>query len=74
MVTSPDAAVFVDDDTHVLLFALHLAQQLVDALGFRNKLGLARDAGDGTGAGLGVGDLQQVWAKAIPLMLSMDSS
>ena len=44
----------------MLLFALHLAQQLVAALGFRNKDGRALDAGDGAGAGFLVGDLQQV--------------
>ena len=55
-----DAAVLVDDDAHMLLFALHLAQQFVDALGLGDELRLALDAGHGAGAGLGVGDLQQV--------------
>ena len=55
-----DAAVLVDDDAHVLLFALHLAQQLVAALGFRDEDGRALDAGDGACAGFLVGDLQQV--------------
>ena len=55
-----DGSIFVDDDAHVLLFALHLAQELVTALGFRNECGGAQDGGDGAGAGLLVGDLQKV--------------
>jgi hypothetical protein len=55
-----DAAVLVDDDAHVLLLALHLAQQLVAALGFRNEGRFTLDAGHGAGAGFLVGDLQQV--------------
>ena len=46
-----DAAVFIDHDAHVLLFALHLAQQLVAALGFRNEGGGALDGWRRCGCG-----------------------
>ena len=55
-----DGAVLVDHDAHVLLFALHLAQQLVAALGFRNEGGGVQDGCDGARARLIVGDLQKV--------------
>ena len=44
----------------MLLFALHLAQQFVAALGFGDEGGGAQNAGDGARAGFLVGDLQQV--------------
>ncbi len=58
-----DAAVFIDDDAHVLFFTLHFAQQFVAALGFGDEDGWALDAGHGAGAGLFVRDLQQVMGK-----------
>ena len=55
-----DATVLVDDDAHMLLFALHLAEEFVDLFGFRNEDGGALELGDGALRGLGVKDLQEV--------------
>ena len=55
-----DAAVLVDDDAHVLLFALHLAEELGDFFGFGDEGGGTLDLGDGAGAGVGVEDLEEV--------------
>ncbi len=55
-----DAAVLIDDDAHVLLFGLHLAEELGDHLGFGDEGGGALDLGDGAGDGVGVGDLEEV--------------
>ncbi len=58
-----DAAILVDDDAHVLLFALHLAQQFVAAFGLRHKHRRPLDAGHGAGSRLFIGNLQQVVRK-----------
>ena len=42
-----NAAIFVDDDAHVLLFALHLAQQFIAALGLRDEGGRPLNFGNG---------------------------
>ena len=44
-----DAAVLVDDDAHVLLLALHLAEELGDFFGLGHEGGGALDLGDGAG-------------------------
>ena len=54
------AAVLVDDDAHVLLFALHLAEELGYFFGLGDEGGGALDLGDGAGVGFGVGDLEKV--------------
>ena len=58
-----DAAVLIDDNAHVLLFALHLAQQLVAALRLRHKHRGLLNAGNGSRARFFIGDLQQVVRK-----------
>src|SRR5271170_5768768 len=55
-----DAAVLVDDDAHVLLFALHLAEELGYFFGFGDEGGGALDLGDGEVCGLGVVDFEKV--------------
>src|SRR5271170_3992652 len=55
-----DAAVLVDDDTHVLLFALHLAEELGDLFGFGDEGGGTLDLGDAAVAGVGIEDLEEV--------------
>ena len=58
---SGDAAVFVDHDGQAGVFALHLAQQFVALLGFRNEVDVGlHQVADRRGAGVGVGHLQQV--------------
>ncbi len=56
-----DAAVFVDDDGHAAIFALHLIEQFAGALGLRNEInvGLHQAAGDAAG-GVGIGHLEKV--------------
>jgi hypothetical protein len=49
-----DAAVLVDDEAHVLLFALHLAEELGYFLGLGDEGGGALDLRDGEGVGLGI--------------------
>ena len=49
-----DGAVLVDDDAHVLLFALHLAEELGYFFGFGDEGGGTLDLGDGAGVGFGV--------------------
>jgi hypothetical protein len=55
-----DAAVLVDDDLHMLLFALHLAEELGNFLGLGDEGSGALNLGNGSGAGFGVEDLEQV--------------
>ena len=54
------AAVLVDDDAHVLLLALHLAEELGDFFGLGDEGYGALDLGDGAVAGFGVGDVEEV--------------
>ena len=56
-------AIFVDDDAHMLLLALHLAQQFVAPLGLRNKNRRPLNAGHRARASLFVADLQEVVRK-----------
>src|ERR1700692_1190352 len=53
-------AILVDDDAHVLFFALHLAEELGYFFGLGDKGGGALDLGYGAGVGFGVGDLEEV--------------
>ena len=55
-----DGSVLVDDEAHVLLFALHLAEELGGVFGFGDEGGGALDVGDDAVSGIGVGDLQEV--------------
>ncbi len=54
------AAVLVDDDAHVLLFALHLAEELGYVFGLGDEGYGALDAAYGAMEGLGVGDVEEV--------------
>ena len=57
---SGNAAILIDDDTHVLFFALHLAQQFVSPLGFGYKCCRTLHARYRPSARLFVSDLQQI--------------
>ena len=66
-----DAAVFVDHDAHVLLLALHLAQQFVAALGLRHKRRRPLNAGDGPGRRASSSVIcSRSCAKAMPVTVS----
>ncbi len=66
-----DAAVLVDDDAHVLFFALHLAQQLVAALGFRYEGGGALECSATVRVRASSSAIcSRSCAKAMPVMLS----
>ena len=55
-----DAPVLVDDDTHVLLFTLHLAEELGYFFCLRDEGGGALDLSDGEDGGLGVENFEEV--------------
>ena len=55
-----DGSVLVNDDAHVLLGGLHLAEEFGDHLGLGDEGGGALDLGDGEGGGVGIGDLEEV--------------
>ena len=61
-----DAAIFIDHDAHVLLLALHLAQQFVAALRLRHKYRRMLDARDGSDPRFFIGNLQQIVRKCDP--------
>ncbi len=55
-----DAAVLVNDDAHVLLLALHLAEEFGDFFGFGNEGGGALNLRDNAGAGFCVKNLEEI--------------
>ena len=54
------AALLIDDDTHMLFFALHLAEEFGYFFGLGNEGGGALDLRDDAGFGFGVEDLEEV--------------
>ena len=54
------ATIFVDHNAHVLFLPLHLAQKLVDPLGFREQRPRPLDAGHRLRARGSIGNLQQI--------------
>ena len=58
--------VLINHNAHVLLLALHLPQQFIDPLGFRDEGGYTLDTTHGLRAGGRIGDMEQVVGEADP--------